>query len=151
MRGTWARAGVAMGLAGSIAACSPEKPVAPRIDLQPILYFDVTRNKLYGSGCNFVPANGGMGAVFLALATRGLIKLNDQIVAIPPAADAGPLPQGAHTHYAGPLYGITLVPEPGGKQKTLGVVSVFTGHLTVTDARGQTVYDATGDTQCKPM
>lgn len=148
--GTWGRGG-AVVLAGMLAACSPGKPEVPQLNLQPLLYFDVTQNKLYGSGCNFVPANGGMGAVFLAMATRGLIKLDDHVIAIPPAGDAAPLPQGAHTHYAGPLYGATLVPVPGGAHKTLGVVSVFTGHLTVTDARGQTVYDATGDTQCKPM
>jgi hypothetical protein len=135
----------------ALAACSGGKPDVPKLTLQPILYFDVTHNKLYGSGCNFVPADGGMGAVFLAMEDRGLIKLDDHILAMPVAPDAAPLPQGAHTHYAGPLYAATLVPLAGGKHKRLGVVSVFTGHLLITDARRQTVYEATGDTQCKPM
>jgi hypothetical protein len=92
-----------------------------------------------------------MGAVFLAQDNRGLIKVDGHIVAIPLAPDAAPLPQGAHTHYAGPLFGATLVPIPGAKHKTMGVVSVFTAHLIITDAKGQAVYEATGDAQCKPM
>jgi hypothetical protein len=134
-----------------LAGCSGGKPEVPQLALQPILYFDVTQNKLYGSGCNFVPSNGGMGAVFLAQAQRGLIKVDDHVVTIPVAADAGPLPQDARTHYSGVLYSASLTRVPNGPKKTLGVVSVFTGHLVITDARHQTVYDATGDTQCKPM
>ena len=149
-KGHMRKTGIAAALL-ALAACSGGKPDMPKLALQPILYFDVTRNKLYGSGCNFVAAGDGMGAVFLAMEARGLIKLDDHILAIPAAADAAPLPQGAHTHYAGPLYAATLVPVAGGKHKTLGVVSVFTGHLLITDARGQTVYEATGDIQCKPM
>jgi len=135
----------------ALAACSGAKPEVPQLALQPILYFDVTQNKLYGSSCNFVPVNGGMGAVFLAMETRGLIKIDDHIVAIPVAADAAALPQGAHSHYTGPLYAATLTPVVGGKHKTMGVVGVFDGHLVITDAKGKKVYDAVGDTQCKPM
>jgi hypothetical protein len=40
---------------------------------------------------------------------------------------------------------------PGGKRKTMGLVEVFAGHLTITDARGQSIYQASGDAQCKPM
>lgn len=142
---------VGMALLMALAACSGAKPEAPQLTLQPILYFDVTQNKLYGSGCNFVPANGGMGAVFLAMEARALIKVDDHIVSIPVANETAALPQGARTRYSGPLYGATLSAVPGGKHKALGVVSVFEGHLTITDAKGQTIYDATGDTQCKPM
>jgi hypothetical protein len=143
------KAVIAAGLV--LAGCSGGKTEVPQLALQPILYFDVTQNKLYGSGCNFVPANGGMGAVFLAQAQRGLIKVDDHVVTIPVAADAAALPLDGHTHYSGVLYSATLTPVPGGAKKALGVVSVFTGHLVITDAKHQTVYDATGDTQCKPM
>jgi hypothetical protein len=134
----------------ALAACSPVKPAMPQLALQPILYPDITRNKLYGASCNFVPSNGGMGAVFLAQATQAIIKIDDHVVPIPLAANAGPLAQGAHTRYAGPLYAATLVPVPGGKHTMMGAVPVFAAHLTITDAKAQTVYDATGDTQCRP-
>ena len=139
-------------LALTVAACSAAKPDrAPQLALQPILYPDITQNKLYGSGCNFVASDGGMGAVFMAQDDRALMKLDDRIVAIPTAADAAALPQGAHTHYSGPLFGATLTQVPGGRRKTMGVVEVFSGHLIIFDARRQPVYDATGDVQCKPM
>jgi hypothetical protein len=143
--------GWAMGLLAVLAGCSGGKADVPQLALQPIGYFDVTQQKLYGSGCNFVPAGGGMGALFMAMETRGLIKLDDHLVAMPTAADAAALPHGAHTHYAGPLYGASLTPLAGGRHKQLGVVNVFDAHLVISDARGQTVYAADGEVQCKPM
>ena len=142
----------ALGLTLALSACSAGKPdPAPQLALQPILYPDIAQNKLYGSGCNFVASDGGMGAVFMAQDARGLMKLDGHIVAIPAATDATALPQGAHTHYAGPLYSATLTQSSGGKPKVNGVVNDFAAHLTVFDARKQPVYDAAGDAQCKPM
>jgi hypothetical protein len=135
-----------------LAACSGGKPdSAPQLALQPILYPDIAQNKLYGSGCNFVASDGGMGAVFMAQNARGLMKLDGHIVEIPAAADAAALPQGAHTRYSGPLYSATLTQAAGSKPKVNGVVDDFSAHLTVFDARKQPVYDAAGDAQCKPM
>lgn len=135
----------------AVCACSPGKPEVPQLALQAIGYFDVTQGKLYGSGCNFVAKDGGMGAVFLAQAARGVIKIDDHLVSLPVASGAPELPQGAHGRYAGALYAATLAAVPGGKHKELGVVTVFDARLTITDARGQTVYDAPGAAQCKPM
>ena len=136
----------------ALTACSGgSKPDVPQLALQPIDYFDITHNKLYGSSCNFVPAGGGLGAVFLAMDARALIKVDGHIVVIPVANDAAALPQGAHTHYAGPLYSATLTAVPGGKHKTLGVVAVFDGHLVIADAKGHAVFDTHGEAQCKPV
>jgi len=136
----------------ALTACSATKPdPAPQLALQPILYPDIAQNKLYGSGCNFVASDGGMGAVFMAQDARGFMKIDGHIVDIPTAADAAGLPQSAHTHYSGPLYSATLTQVPGAKPKAMGVVSAFTAHFTVFDARRQPIYDATGDAQCKPM
>jgi hypothetical protein len=136
----------------AVTACSAAKPdPAPQLALQPILYQDITQNKLYGSGCNFVASDGGMGAVFLAQDKRGLIKLDGHIAEIPVATDAAALPQGAHTHYSSPLFSATLTKVPGGKHKAMAVVEVSSARLVITDAKRQPVYDATGDMQCKPM
>ena len=143
--------GWAMLLLAGLAGCSGSKVEAPQLALQPISYFDVTQHKLYGSGCNFVPAGGGMGALFMAMETRGLIKVDDHLVDMPTAPDAAALPNGAHTHYAAPLYAASLTPLAGGRHKHLGVVSVFDAHLVISDARGQSVYAADGEVQCKPM
>jgi hypothetical protein len=133
-----------------LAACSGAKPVMPQLVLQPILYPDMVANKLYGPACNFVASGGGMGAVFLAQERRAVMKIDDHIVAMPVAPDSAALPQGAHSHYAGPLYAARLTPVPGGKHAMMGALTVFAGHLTITDAKAQSVYDATGDVQCRP-
>lgn len=138
----------------ALGACSgrqpTQQPTMPQLALQPILYPDMTQNKLYGPACNFVAANGGMGAVFLAQADRGILKIDDHVVLIPLASDGAALPQGAHTHYAGPLYAATLRPAPGSSPKTRGALIVLRGHLSITDAKAQPVYDADGDIQCRP-
>jgi hypothetical protein len=135
----------------ALGACSGgAKPEAPHLALQPIDYFDITQNKLHGASCSFVPAGGGLGAVFLAMESRALFKVDGHIVAIPVANGSAALPQGAHTHYAGPLYAARLTVVPGGGHPTLGVAA-FAGHLAITDAKGQTAYDADGDAQCKSL
>lgn len=141
---------ICLVLAGCSGAGPGTRSAMPQLALQPILYPDMVQNKLYGAACNFVPASGGMGAVFLAQDQRALIKLDDHIVAIPLAADAAPLPQGAHTHYAGPLYSASLLPAHDAKMKKTGGLTEFGGHLVITDAKAQPVYDADGDIQCRP-
>ena len=125
----------------------PIKPITP----QPIMFFDITGHKLYGSGCNFVPADGGMGAVLLAQDGRAIIKLADQLVTL--AADKGSarLPQGAWSRYSGKQYALTLSRIDDGKGKQLGVVSTFDGDLVITDPFDRVVYTAKGNVQCKPM
>lgn len=125
----------------------PAKPISP----QPILYFDVTKNKLYGSGCNFVSADGGMGAVLLAQNEKAFMKLDDNIVAL--AADKGStaLPQGGWSRYSGKEYALTLTKLDSAAAKKAGVIDMFDGHLVVTDPHDQIVYQAKGNVQCKPM
>lgn len=144
------RKSIILGLA-VLSACSQAKPEMPQLALQPILYPDITQNKLYGAVCSFVPTNGGLGAVLLAQAQRAVIKIDDHIVTIPVATDGAALPQGAHTHYAGPLYAATLQATAGKPQRTQGSQVSFVGHLSITDAKAQPVYDAAGDIQCRPM
>lgn len=144
---------LAIGALVLLAACSSgeKPPEVPQLALQPILYADITGNKLYGSGCNFVASDGGMGAVFLAQEAQGVIKLADKIVTLPVDKASPGLPQAAHERYAGPDYKASLTRTPGGKSIVNGVVEIFAAHLTLTDAKGATVYDAKGDAQCKPM
>lgn len=126
---------------------APPRPVNP----QPILFFDITKAKLYGSGCNFVSADGGMGALLLAQTERGVIKLNDKLVIL--AADKGSkaLPQGAWSHYTGKEYALTLSRIEDGKAVKNGVVELFDGQVVITDPHDNVVYNAKGNVQCKPM
>lgn len=126
---------------------APSREIAP----QPILFFDITKNKLTGAGCNFVADGGGMGAVLLAQADRGVIKLDDQMVIL--AADKGSaaMPQHSWSHYVGRDYALTLTRVEGSKSVQNGVVESFTGQLVISDAQTRPVYAAKGTVQCKPM
>lgn len=129
------------------AAKPPARPIAP----QPILYFDVTQHKLYGSGCNFVPDGGGMGALVLAQPERAVLKLEDAIVTL--AADKGGarLPQGAWTHYSGKAHTLSLTRLGDRPDAQNGVVTLLRAQVTITDPHDRVVYAAKGDLQCKPM
>ena len=149
---TKVRAGLcALMLAAAMAGCSQETAAPPQLALQAILYPDFAQNRIAGNACAFVAKGGGMGAVFMALETRAVLKLADRIVSIPVAGDGSALPLGTHTHYAGPLYGVTLTRDPGQSHAITTDATAFTGRLTITDAKGQVVYQADGDAQCKPV
>lgn len=134
-----------------LCACSPAKPEMPQLGLQPIGYPDMAANGLTASGCSFVPQGGGLGAVFLAQDTRGVMKLRDHIVSLPAATDSPALGAGAHGRYASALYAATLVKLADAKTKVQGAAVSFDARLTIADARGQRVYDAPGTAQCHAM
>lgn len=125
----------------------PARPIAP----EPILFFDITKHKLYGAGCNFVPDGGGMGAVLLAQADRAIMKLGGDIVTLASDTGSTKLPQGSWSRYSGKAFAVSLTETDGGQRTRNGVVEAFTGHLVVTDPHDQVIYDARGNVQCKPM
>lgn len=134
-----------------VEAAQKERAPAREISPQVIDFFDITKGKLTGSGCNFVPDNGGMGAVLLAQEDRGIIKLDGAPVIL--AADKGSakLPQHGWSHYTGREWALTLTRIDDGRGKTMGVIDSFTGQLVITDADNRPVYNAKGNVQCKPM
>lgn len=134
-----------------VEAAQKERAPAREISPQVIDFFDISKGKLTGSGCNFVPDNGGMGAVLLAQEDRGIIKLDGQIVVL--AADKGSakLPQRGWSHYTGREWALTLTRIDDGKAKAMGVIDSFDGQLVISDADSRPVYTAKGNVQCKPM
>ena len=134
-----------------VEAAQKERAPAREITPQVIDFFDISKGKLTGSGCNFVPDNGGMGAVLLAQEDRGIIKLDGQIVVL--AADKGSakLPQHGWSHYTGREWALTLTRIDDGKAKAMGVIDSFDGQLVISDADSRPVYTAKGNVQCKPM
>lgn len=125
----------------------PARPIAP----EPILFFDITKNRLYGSGCNFVPEGGGMGAVLLAQPDRAIMKLNGNIVTLASDPGSAQLPQGSWSRYTGKAFALVLTEDSGTPRTRNGVVETFRGELVVTDPHDQVIYRAPGTAQCKPM
>jgi hypothetical protein len=145
---------LAFGLLVLLAACSepaPPPPPANAIEPGTIDYFDITKNKLYGSGCNFVADGGGMGAILLAQGAQAVLKLDRKLVKIAADKASKPLKQGSWTRYSDPAYTLTLNPVEDGKGKVNGVVEMLTAQMTLSDGAGKVLFTAKGQAQCKPM
>ncbi|MDE2562548.1 MAG: hypothetical protein KGL48_09925 [Sphingomonadales bacterium] len=137
----------------ALAGCTKgaEQGPTPQVTPEAILFPDITDGKLYGSGCNFVPSDEGMGAYALALDKHAWIKLAGKIVTLDPDTTSAPMPKKGWSRYTGEGYTLTLGRAAGSADKQAGVVDMLKGSLTLADAKGQVVYKASGDIQCKPM
>lgn len=132
---------------------APAREVAP----EPILYPDIMQGKLIAAGCNFVADGGGMGAVLMAQADRGVIKLGGHLVAL--AADKGSarMPLGSWSHYVGRDYALTFTRIEGGSASASASVpsgggvqaQAFRAQVVISDADARAVYAAKGEAQCK--
>ncbi len=145
---------LAMGFLLVLASCSepaPPPPPANAIEPGTIDYFDITQNKLFGSGCNFVADGGGMGAILMALEAEAVLKLNGKLVKIAADKASKPLKQGSWTRYADPAYILALTSVDDGKGKVNGVVEMLTAQMTLSDGAGKALFTAKGQAQCKPM
>lgn len=123
----------------------PVQPMAP----QPILYPDITRYKLHGTGCAFVADGGGIGAVLLAQDKRGVIKVEDTVIVLAPDTGSTRMPLGSWSRYTGKENALTLTAF--GPITPLGSGQQFKGKLVITDAFERPVYEASGDVQCRSI
>ncbi|SMC30487.1 hypothetical protein [Novosphingobium sp. B1] len=133
----------------AVNAAQDMKPPVKPLDLQPILYPDITQNKLHGVGCAFVADGGGLGAVLLAQDKRGVIKVAEKVEVLAPDAGSAKLPKGSWSRYTGKAYAVTLAVI--GEVKAVGATDQFKGKMIVTDAFERPAYEATGDVQCKAI
>lgn len=134
-----------------LTACNSPAPPANTVTLGTIDYFDITKNKLYGGGCNFVGEGGGMGAILLAQAEQAVIKLDEKIVLIPADTTSTPLKQGSWTRYHDAAHTLELKPVAEGKSTVNGVVETLPARMTLADGQGAMQFAAIGQAQCKPM
>ncbi|HIQ16638.1 MAG TPA: hypothetical protein EYH41_01305 [Novosphingobium capsulatum] len=134
---------------------APAREVAP----EPILYPDIMQGKLIAAGCNFVADGGGMGAILMAQADRGVIKLGGHLVAL--AADKGSarMPLGSWSHYVGRDYALTFTRIEGASASASASAGTpfggsvqaqtFRAQVVISDADARAVYAAKGEAQCK--
>ncbi|WP_197274709.1 hypothetical protein [Novosphingobium sp. AAP83] len=138
----------AEAIAAVNAAQDIKAPVEP-LALQPILSPDITKNKLHGTGCAFVPEGGGIGAVLLAQDKRGVIKVGNALVILAPDTGSAQMPLGSWSHYTGKENALTLTASS--PATPLGTGQQFKGKLVITDEHERPVYSASGDFQCRAI
>lgn len=124
-------------------------PPVRKVEPQAILYPDISKHKLHGTGCAFVADGGGIGAVLLAQDTRGVLKVNGTVHILAPDAGSAKLPKGSWSRYTGKEFALTLTAS--GPIESVGTNQHFNGKLVITDAFERPVYDASGDVQCKAI
>ena len=134
-------------LVAEVEMANGVKPSPRPLDLQAILYPDIERHDLFGTSCSFVPAGGGLGALFLGMSDAGYFKIGGELVQL--AADSGSpeLPFGAREKYTGEVHAVQLTIDGAGDATDPESVN-YTARLTITDEFGQTVYDEAGNAQC---
>jgi hypothetical protein len=121
----------------------PPQPIAPL----PIMFDDIQKHRLFSAGCAFAPGNS-MGAVLLAQDKAGYIKLAGRMIRL--ASDPGStrLPPAAWSRYAGKELSASLTRVRNGGEANGSESLRWPGHLTVTDAYEQVVYDEDGRVEC---
>lgn len=140
-----------------VEAIQNERAPAREVVPEPILYPDIMQGKLIAAGCNFVADGGGMGAVLMAQADRGVIKLGGHLVAL--AADKGSarMPLGSWSHYVGRDYALTFTRIEGASASASASTpsggsvqaQTFRAQVVISDADARAVYAAKGEAQCK--
>lgn len=130
-----------------VEAIQKQKPPPRMIAPQPILYGDIERNHLFGTGCSFAPGSS-MGAVLLTRAKVAYMKLDDRIVRLASDPGSAKLPMGTWSHYSGKELSVALTRSTESGDRLGSETLRWPGHLTVTDPFDQVVYDEDGQVQC---
>ena len=155
----------ALTLVAVLAACSSEPteeeraaavaeveahqtPPAQTLERGAIRYREIEKHELYGAGCSFAPAGGGLAAVALAMPVTGHIIVDGAM--LPLAADKGraELPYLARSKYDGTEHSMELDLDQDAGEEVGAEVSDYPATLTIRNARDQIVYNQSGIAQC---
>ena len=125
-----------------------QTPPPEQLEPGAIRYREIEEYDLYGAGCSFAPAGGGVAAVALAMAETGHFLRDGEMQTL--AADKGSaeLPYLARSKYDGTAYSMTLEIEEDAGEEVAAEVSDFPATLTISNANDQVVYRKSGIAQC---
>ena len=130
-----------------VEAVQKQKPPPRMLAPHPILFADIDRHGLYGAHCAFAPGDS-MGAVLLARDKDAYMKIAGQMVRFASDPGSARMPLGAWSRYTGRELAVALTRAEAKGTPGPSDGNRWDGHLTVTDAFDQVVYDADGLVQC---
>ncbi|MFN2100741.1 hypothetical protein [Altererythrobacter sp. MF3-039] len=122
-------------------------PVIPE-EPQAIRYTDIEKYEIYGSSCAFAPEGGGLGALAIAMADAGYMKIDGDIVSFSPDTGSGELPLGARERYTDTHYSFVLTLDQDQGRQAGYETQDFPARLVLRNERDQVVYQAKGLAQC---
>ncbi len=126
-----------------VNAAQTAKPPPQMIAPQAILFGDIQKYDLFGAGCAFAPGDS-MGAVLLTRNKTAYIKIEDGLFRFASDPGSAKLPLDTFSRYVGKEMALSLTRADGGA----GEAARWAGHLVVTDAFDQVIYEADGQVQC---
>ncbi len=132
-----------------VNAAQDTRPPPTPLEPQPITAADIEVNRLYGAGCNLVPADQpGGNPILIANERRAVMKISGKFVTF--AADQGSaeLSMGTRTHYIGKAQSLNLRRATSGGTQLGEEASRWGGSMEVRDPWGQMVYSAAGELVC---
>jgi hypothetical protein len=118
------------------------------IEPQPILYPDIQKNHLAGTGCAFVASGGGLAAVMITRPDRAYMKLGGEVTRFSADMGSAQLPGGAQAKYSGKDISLELAIDTARGSTKGSSSATYSGRLTARDAAGNAVYDQPGSVQC---
>lgn len=149
---------ISAALLGWLSACQQEQSdagmtagedSAPQpLDLAPVTFADIERENLFGAGCSFAPAGGGIGALAIAQNDAGYLKINDRVERFEADMNSAELPLGARQRYAGSAYSFKLQIEQVAGEKSGYETVNYPGRLIVRSEAGEVVFESGGVVQC---
>ena len=123
----------------------PPQPLEP----EPITSADIEANKLYGAGCNLIPADQpGGNPVLVANDRRALIKLGGKFIAFSADTGSAVIAMGTRTHYVGKAQSLFLERGSGDGTRLGEEASRWDGRLTVRDTWNRVVFTQSGEVVC---
>ena len=130
-----------------VEAAQKQRPPVVPIELAAMGQPDFEKNNLFGAGCAFVPAGGGIGAVLLTRERRAYIKIGAKVVSMSSDPGGAKMPMGTWEHYVGNEYSLRLT-HSGASPAVTEELLRWPGHLTIEDTDKRAVYDSAGEVQC---
>lgn len=121
----------------------PPQPISP----EPILFPDIEKYDLFGTGCAFAP-QGSMGAVMLSRDKMAWMKIDGRLVRFASDPGSAKMPLGTWSRYAGKEWALALTRREGDGEASGAESRQWQGRLIVTDPAGQTVFESAGLVQC---
>lgn len=143
------RAAQAREDAAAIEAVEAAQTPPPQpLNLSAITFPDIERENLFGTGCNFAPAGGGMGAIAIAQGEAGYLKVDNRVERFAPDTGSTELPYGTRERYTSTSRSFRLIVDTSEAQQSGYETMDYRGRLLIRDSRDRVVYEADGIVQC---
>ena len=121
----------------------PSVPITP----EPMTFATFEKYDTFGAGCT-VPSTDGEASLFVAHVDGGYFMYDGDLQTLSPKAADDTLPYGLTSRYDGKAYSAELTLDPATEKVEAAEVVMYTGTLTISDAKARPVFEYKGTVNC---